>query len=129
MNNKAADLRIERRYIDAENGVVIDEEEDLRFLRGYAARFNRLSEDLGGFHERLAPGVFTRGIAQDVRALVNHDPTLVLGRTKSGTLKLAQDLVGLRFKVDLPATSYARDLAIVVKRGDVNQCSFSFVVR
>src|SRR5437899_12214900 len=97
-------------------------------IEGYAAVFNTYSHDLGGFIERVKPGAFSRGLflKQDVRALINHDPNLVLGRTKSGTLALAEDTKGLKFVAVLPNTQYARDLHESVSRGDIDQCSFSF---
>ena len=97
-------------------------------IEGYAAVFNTESHDLGGFIERVKPGAFSRAITgkQDVRALVNHDPSAVLGRTKSGTLRVWEDEKGLRFSVELPNTQTARDLYESVRRGDMDQCSFSF---
>jgi uncharacterized protein len=94
---------------------------------GYAAVFNALSVDLGGFREVIRPGAFATSLANaDVRAMVNHDRNLVLGRSKSGTLRLMEDARGLRYEVDLPDTQYARDLAEVMKRGDVSGSSFRF---
>lgn len=92
--------------------------------------FNSLSADLGGFRERLAPGVFTRSLTSnaDVRALVNHDPALLLGRTASGTLRLAEEQRGLRVVLDLPNTSYAADLRELVRRRDISGLSFGFKV-
>ena len=99
-------------------------------LQGYAARFNSWSQDLGGFKERILPGAFTTCVSTgaDVRFLMNHDPNFVLGRTRSNTLRLAQDSEGLRFEVILPNTQQARDLYETVKRGDMDQCSFAFTV-
>lgn len=96
-------------------------------FRGYAAVFNSLSEDLGGFVERIAHGAFAKTIQDaDVRALWNHDPNHVLGRNKSGTLRLAEDSRGLEYEVDAPDTQVARDLATSMERGDVSQSSFGF---
>jgi HK97 family phage prohead protease len=98
---------------------------------GYAAKFATRSHDLGGFVETIRSGAFGRAIGegQDVRALINHDPQFILGRTTSGTLKLTEDTTGLHYEVDAPDTSYARDLAESMKRGDVTQSSFGFRVR
>ena len=98
-------------------------------IEGYAANFNSLSEDLGGFREMLMPGCFKNAIStSDVRALFNHDPNLILGRNTSGTCRLVEDEKGLRFEVDPPETSYASDLQVSMRRGDINQCSFGFKV-
>ena len=99
-----------------------------RRLAGYAAVYDALSENLGGFRERIDPGAFDGVLDNDVRALVNHDASQVLGRTRSGTLRLATDDRGLRYSVDLPDTSYADDLYQAVQRGDVSQSSFAFTV-
>lgn len=100
-------------------------------LVGYAALFNSESKDLGGFRETIAPGAFTRSLkaGDDVKALVNHDPGQLVGRTKNGTLTLAQDDRGLKFRVALNAKSQAhRDLYESIKRGDMDECSFAFRV-
>jgi HK97 family phage major capsid protein/HK97 family phage prohead protease len=98
-------------------------------LKGHAAVFNVLSEDLGGYREQLAPGCF-RSVLQDgdVRLLVNHKPDHVLARTKSGTLRLAEDDTGLAVEADLPNTGYARDLKESLRRGDLDGMSFRFEV-
>ena len=101
----------------------------LRFT-GYAALFDSWSQDLGGFREQIAPGAFARAILEDdVRALFNHDPSYVLGRSRAGTLRLFEDATGLGFEIDAPDTARARDLHALVARGDVDQCSFGFIVR
>ncbi|HQQ81933.1 MAG TPA: HK97 family phage prohead protease [Cyclobacteriaceae bacterium] len=97
-------------------------------FRGYAAKFNTLSNDFGGWKERIAPGFFDSVLANDVRALRDHEPGLILGRTAAGTCRIGVDSVGLWFEYDDPGTSYSRDLAISIGRGDVNQCSFAFTL-
>jgi HK97 family phage prohead protease len=91
------------------------------------ALFNRMSEDLGGFRERIAPGCFSKTIERgDIRALMNHDPNYVLGRNKSGTMKLWEDEVGLNMECEPPDTTWARDLLVSMRRKDIDQCSFAF---
>lgn len=100
-------------------------------LEGYAAVFDKPSEDLGGFVEFVRPGAFRRSLTSnsaDPMALVHHLPHLVLGRRSAGTLRLAEDSKGLHFEVDLPETSTARDLLVSVERGDVRGASFAFSV-
>lgn len=99
-------------------------------LTGYAAVFNSLSEDLGGFRERILPGAFLRTIKTgDVRMLINHDPNRVLGRNTSGSLTLVEDGKGLKFICSLPNISYANDVCESIRRGDISQCSFGFQAR
>jgi len=99
-------------------------------LVGYASVFNSLSEDLGGFKERIHPQAFNRSLGSgfDVRALVNHDTTLVLGRRSNNTLQLTVDTKGLKVSIAPPKTSYANDLLELVSRGDVSQMSFGFII-
>lgn len=124
MNNE-----IERRCITVNLRTAADGE--ARTLEGYAVVFGSISEDLGGFREVIEPGAFSEALAEtpDVRALFNHDPNLVLGRTINGTLILAEDARGLHISVTLPPTTYAQDIAALVERNDVNQMSFAFRTR
>lgn len=104
--------------------------DDGKMIAGYAAVFNVLSDDVGWFREMVMPGAFTRCLASDpdVRALFNHDSNIVLGRTRSGTLRLSEDTRGLKFDCDMPETSMGQDILKMIKRGDVSQCSFGFMV-
>lgn len=91
---------------------------------GYAAVFNTLSVELWGFREKIAPGAFTASLGDDVRALWDHQTGLVMGRTKSQTLRLAEDATGLRFENEPPVA--ATHQIESVQRGDVDQMSFGF---
>jgi HK97 family phage prohead protease len=99
-------------------------------ITGYAARFGTLSEDLGGFRETIIPGAFKRSLQtdRDVKALFNHDPAGILGRKKYGTLRVSEMAGGLHFRCVLPDTQTGRDVATLIKRGDVDSCSFAFEV-
>jgi len=118
----------EIRAIPAEFRIHQTENEPLKII-GYAARFNELSEEMWGMREKIAPGAFTEAIGKsDVRALWNHDPNYVLGRTKNGTLQIREDEQGLFYEVTPPDAQWARDLVESIKRGDVDQSSFAFTV-
>jgi uncharacterized protein len=95
---------------------------------GYAAVFDKFSVDLGGFRERIRPGAFASVMHDDVRALKNHDINYLLGRSKSRTLRMVEDVLGLRTEIDLPDTQTGRDTAVEILRGDMDGMSFSFVV-
>lgn len=97
------------------------------YVEGYASVFDKRSGNLGGFVERVRPTAFNKTIKEaDVRALWNHDPQYVLGRTGAGTLELSIDQSGLYYRSLLPNTSYAKDLAELLERRDVRESSFTF---
>ena len=99
-----------------------------RTLSGYAATFNDPTA-IGGYTERIAPGAFARSLAsgRDVLALLDHRADVLLGRTRSGSLKLSEDAKGLRFELSLPETAAGRDVIALAERGDLGGMSFGFV--
>lgn len=98
-------------------------------IEGYFAVFNSNYEIAPGMTESIAPGAFSKSLSGDIRALVNHDARLVLGRTKAGTLKLSEDERGLWGSIAInPNDGDAMNLYERVKRGDVDQCSFGFEI-
>jgi HK97 family phage prohead protease len=100
-------------------------------IRGYPVVFNSLSVDLGGFREIISPEAVDRTLNEglDVRALVDHDSSKVIGRTRAGTLRLRKDSRGLHMEVEPDEDiSYARDVMIAVRRGDISGMSFGFRV-
>lgn len=103
---------------------------DSRRIRGMAIVFNALSEPLAGgmFREQIAPEAVDRTLRRglDVRALIDHDPSKILGRTKAGTLRLDKTAQGLQVTIDPPDTTVARDLIESIGRGDVTGMSFGF---
>ena len=123
-------MEIERRSFAVDSLKIETRDDEKQIIRGHAAVFNQLSEDLGGFREQVAPGAFTEAIERDdVRALFNHDANFVLGRTLSKTLRLSEDARGLAIEIDPPDTQAARDLLVSISRGDVSQMSFGFTIR
>ena len=106
------------------------EDGDNLAIEGYFAVFNSNYDIAPGMSESIAPGAFASSISGDIRALINHDTTLVLGRTKANTLQLREDSHGLWGHIDInPNDVDAMNLYIRVKRGDVDQCSFGFDIR
>lgn len=112
-------FKMETRMDEVENGLKVV---------GHASVYNRMSADLGGFKEIIAPGAFDDVLGDDVRALINHDSNLILARTTSGTLELSTDSEGLKYEFTIPETSYGKDLAVSMDRGDITQSSFAFTV-
>lgn len=101
-----------------------------RKLEGYAATFGKEARIGGGIIETIRAGAFQRTLAEnpDILALVDHDPARVLARTKSGTLRLSEDDVGLAFSLDVPDTQAGRDVLALAARNDLGGMSFGFSV-
>jgi hypothetical protein len=96
---------------------------------GYAAVFNSPSEPLP-FTERIAPGAFSRSLRSrnEIKLFVNHDSSRVLASKRAGTMRLSEDAYGLRVEADLPDTTDGRDMAVLIRRGDIDSMSFGFTV-
>lgn len=131
MSNRSGIIKMEKEIRTFElQEFRVDTVDERPRIRGYAAVFDKKSEDLGGFREDIKPGAFAETLKKaDVRALFNHDPNYVLGRNKSGTLSLAEDEKGLSIDIDPPDTQFARDLMVSINRGDINQMSFGFITK
>ena len=121
---------MERRTAVARDGKFQTRAEDGNlYIEGYFAVYNSRYNLWGGAYETIAPGAFDGETRKDVRALCNHDSTLVLGRTTAGTLTLRTDEVGLWGSIIInQADQDAMNLYERVKRGDVTQCSFGFEI-
>ena len=120
-------ITMEKRYFNIDTRTE-KREDGSTTITGHAAVFNQMSSDLGGFREIIAPNAFENVLNDDVRALVNHDPNLLLARSTSGTLNLEQTNEGLQYSFDVPDTTYGRDLIISMERGDITQSSFAFTI-
>lgn len=99
-----------------------------RKLEGYAATFNHEAR-IADFVEVIAPGAFSGSLTgRDILALVDHDPTRLLARTRSGSLRIHEDANGLAFELDIPDTQPGRDVLALAERGDLGGMSFGFTV-
>ncbi len=122
-----------------ERGLVADPKIEVRRegdgpkrLVGYAAVFNSLSEDLGGFREQIATGAFDNALAEnpDVSVRVQHEGGITtVGRTTNGTLQLSTDAHGLFYEATPPDTQAGRDIMTLVSDGYIDKSSFAFSVR
>lgn len=105
-----------------------DDGMDENVIEGYAAVFNKDSEDFGGWVERIAPGAFSEVLNDNAVALFNHDMNYVLGRN-GVNVTLSEDETGLKYRVKLPDTTFAKDLRQLIKDGIIHQSSFAFTVK
>ena len=129
MSEKLRQLRSVATKFETREETREDSEERVPHISGYFASFSDVYEIAPGLTESIAPGAFSRTLGGDIRALVNHDTTLVLGRTKAHTLELKEDEHGLWGDITInPNDVDAMNLYERVKRGDVDQCSFGFEI-
>lgn len=119
--------RSERQVRAAQSRFETREEGGEQYIEGYFAVFGSNYELWPGATESIAPGAFANTLGNDVRALIDHETRLVLGRNKAGTLELREDAHGLWGKIRInPNDTDALNLYNRVQRGDVDQCSFGF---
>ena len=99
-----------------------------RTLEGYAAKFGTEAR-IADFTETIKAGAFQDSLSdgRDVLALVDHDPSRLLARTKTGTLELREDQTGLWFRIQVPETTTGNDVLALAKRGDLGGMSFGFM--
>ena len=122
-------MKKERRFLPGDD-IEVRADGDAPTIEGYAARFNKWADIGGMFRERIAPGAFVDTIADDdIRALFNHDPNFVLGRTSNGSLRLNEDKKGLFMENTPPGTQAANDVIALIDRRDVTGQSFGFSVQ
>lgn len=120
----------QRRMNTVGTDFITREDSEQPTIEGYFAVFDSIYRIGENMTESIQQGAFSSSLANDVRALTNHDTTLVLGRTKANTLELKEDEHGLWGKITVnPKDSEAMNLYERVKRGDVDQCSFGFDIR
>jgi uncharacterized protein len=126
-------VTMERRILSAPQIRAVEFSSDAKSigrLSGYASVFNSRTRIGNDFLERVAPGCFDRALRErdDVRCLVNHDASALIGRVSAGTLRLSTDARGLVDEVDVPPTQVGKDLMTSVRRSDIDGQSFGFVV-
>jgi len=121
---------LQRRYLDAPIQTTSGSAgTTAKRITGYAAVFNQETELSSDLHERIDRGAFVEAIGRDdVRALINHDFNLVLGRIAAGTLTLREDERGLYYEISPPDTTFAKDLITSIRRGDISGSSFGFSI-
>ena len=123
-------MELEKRFLPAELEVRTEDDGSMR-ISGYAALFNKRSDDLGGFVEILRPGCFRKALEKqpDIKALFNHDPSTIFARSKNGTLTVEENQTGLKFEAVLnPEDDDGKRIYNKVKSGLIDQCSFAFGV-
>jgi HK97 family phage prohead protease len=131
-------MQTERRYVASPSArIEVRQDGDNKTITGYAAVFFRDGENgteynlFDEYFERISRGAFDRALSEqhDVRALFNHNSDMLLGRSKSGTLRLSVDDFGLRYDITLADTQAGRDVATSIDRGDITGSSFAFIPR
>jgi uncharacterized protein len=130
-DEKRNELLTAAHYSKFDATLEVREENGERVIEGYAAKYG-VEANIGPFKETISRGAFDKVLMSqdlDCRALINHDPSLILGRSSAGTLELSSDDVGLKYRVKLGNQQYATDLYESIQRGDISQSSFAFTIK
>ena len=130
-DEKRDELLTAAHYSKHDATLEVREENGERVIEGYAAKYG-VEANIGPFKETISRGAFDKVLMSetlDCRALINHDPSLILGRSSAGTLELSSDDVGLKYRVKLGNQQYATDLYESIQRGDISQSSFAFTIK
>jgi HK97 family phage prohead protease len=119
----------ERRFVTEPVGFEVRAgAKDENVIEGYAAVFNKNSEDFGGWVERIAPGAFDEVLQDDTVGLLNHNMNQILGRNGKN-MTLSVDNIGLKYRIALPDTTLAKDTRQLIKDEIISKSSFAFTVR
>ncbi len=130
-DEKRNELLTAAHYSKFDATLEVREENGERVIEGYAAKYG-VEANIGPFKETISRGAFDKVLMSqdlDCRALINHDPSLILGRSSAGTLELSSDDIGLKYRVKLGNQQYATDLYESIQRGDISQSSFAFTIK
>jgi len=130
-DEKRDELLTAAHYSKFDATLEVREENGERVIEGYAAKYG-VEANIGPFKETISRGAFDKVLMSqdlDCRALINHDPSLILGRSSAGTLELSSDDIGLKYRVKLGNQQYATDLYESIQRGDISQSSFAFTIK
>lgn len=122
----------EQRFFNSEIELRADDGKNI--IRGYAVKYDQLSRPIGwGFREKFSRGAFDSILASDTKnvefdTICKFEHDITLGRRSSGTLQIGSDEIGLWYEIDLPGTTTGKDVAELVRRGDIRHSSFAFIV-
>lgn len=130
MKRKQENTAVERRTVPQKLTIQkrADGDEKSLAISGMAALFNSRTELWPGYYEEIAPGAFDDVLQDDVRCLLNHDASMILGRTKSSTCTISQTDTGLSYTCQLPDNALGHQVYDAIERGDIDQSSFAFTI-
>lgn len=120
-------MSLERRYTTSDFEIRSNEA-GKTVIRGYGLKFG-VEYDMGWFTEEIGRDALNNADLSDVRILLNHDPNIILGRTKAGTAKVTIDETGLYYEAELPDSPNGQNVRVALERGDISQSSWGFILK